>query len=133
MDALSDTSALEEERTALDPQIESEALTIREAVAENARIAQDQEEFRKKYDEMVAKYNSLISQRDAIQSQIDEKIDRREKIGRFIRQVEALPALITEFDAALWAALIESVTIETDGRIVFHLTCGTEVEVPSQT
>ena len=66
MDALSDTSALEEEKTALDPQIESEALTIREAVAENARIAQDQEEFRKKYDELVARYNSIVSQRDAI-------------------------------------------------------------------
>ena len=132
MDALSDTSALEVERAALDIQIESEALTIREAVAENARIAQDQNEFRKRYDALVGAYREAEARQRAVEDQIEERKARRERIERFIRQVEAMNGVVGEFSPALWASMVESVTVGKEGQMTFLLTCGMEVEVPAQ-
>ena len=52
---------------------------------------------------------------------------RRSKIERFIESVKDLPELITEFDASLWAALVDSMTVYTKDRIAFRLTCGMEI------
>ena len=60
--------------------------------------------------------------------QIDQIMIRRRKIERFIESVKALSELITEFDAALWAGLVDSMTVHSKDRIVFRLTCGMEKE-----
>ena len=41
--------------------------------------------------------------------------------------MKALPELITEFDASLWAALLDSMTVYSKDRIVFRLTCDAEL------
>ena len=51
------------------------------------------------------------------------------QIERFIESVKDLPELITEFDESLWAGLVDSMTVHGKDRIVFRLTCGTEIEV----
>ncbi len=66
--------------------------------------------------------------RDAVMEQIDQIMIRRRKIERFIESVKDVPELITEFDASLWAALIDSMTVYAKDRIVFRLTCGMEIE-----
>ena len=53
---------------------------------------------------------------------------RRRKIERFIESVKGLPELITEFDESLWAALVDSMTVNSKDRIVFRLTCAMEIE-----
>ena len=46
----------------------------------------------------------------------------RRKIERFIESVKDLPGVLTEFDASLWAALVDSMTVYSKDRIVFLLT-----------
>ena len=53
---------------------------------------------------------------------------KAEKIERYIESMKDLPQLITEFDESLWAGLVDSMTVHSKDRIVFHLTRGMEVE-----
>ena len=50
------------------------------------------------------------------------------KNKRFIERVKYLPELITGFDAGLWAAPADSMTVYSKDWIVFRLTCGMEIE-----
>ena len=54
---------------------------------------------------------------------------RRRKLERFIESIKDLPELITKFDASLWAALVDSMTVYAKDRITFRLTCGMEIEI----
>ncbi len=84
--------------------------------------------YKERYDALVSRYEDTERKRDAIVEQIDQIMVRRRKIERFIETVKDLPELITEFDASLWAALVDSMTVYAKDRIVFRLTCGMEIE-----
>ena len=59
-----------------------------------------------------------------------EKLERTAKsktIGHFIRSIRGSATLITEFDEALWVAIVESVMVTRDGEIVFHFRNGSEI------
>ena len=70
----------------------------------------------------------VTARRNAVVEQIDQIMIQSRKIERFIESVKALLELITEFDASLWAALVDSMTVYAKDRIVFRLTCGMEIE-----
>ena len=40
-----------------------------------------------------------------------------------------MDGLVGEFSPALWASMVESVTVGGDGKMVFKLTGGTEIRV----
>ena len=73
-------------------------------------------------------YEENEHRRDAVMEQIDRIMIRRRKIERFVESVKGLPELIAEFDEALWAGLVDSMTVHSKDRIVFQLTCGMEME-----
>ena len=54
---------------------------------------------------------------------------RRERIDRFIQAVKEREGLIAWFDPGMWAALVDQVTVEEDGRLVFRTTGGAEIDV----
>ena len=89
-------------------------------------------DFKKRYDTLVEAYREAEARQKEVESQIEEMKGRQEKILRFIRQVEEQSELLTCFDPALWAAMVQEVTVGEDGKMTFQLTGGTEVEVPTQ-
>ena len=125
---LADTTALEKERRILDEQLGIDVKAVTDLIARNARVAQNQKEYNERYDALVSRYEDTERKRDAVVEQIDQIMIRRRKIERFIESVKDLPELITEFDASLWAALVDSMTVYSKDRIVFRLTCGMEIE-----
>ena len=54
---------------------------------------------------------------------------RKREFERFIRAVEKLPRIVDEFDEAMWATLVSSMTVYSRERIVFQLTSGMEMEI----
>lgn len=129
MKSLFDSSALETGRGNLDSQAEGTAPAVRDTAAENARTEQEKEDLGKEYEAPAARSNAIAAQCDTVSSRIVEAQVRREKTESFIRQAEEMPGLITEFDACLWASLVESMTVRADGQILFRLTCGKEIKV----
>ena len=126
---LSDTAELEAEKRSAEAQLNAAADAINEANSENARVALDQNEFRKRYDSLVGAYSEAEARQKEVESQIEERKGRQEKILRFIRQVEEQSELLTCFEPALWASMVQEVTVGEDGKMLFKLNSGTEITV----
>ena len=53
---------------------------------------------------------------------------KADAIGAFMFEVQELDAL-TEFDEKLWLTVIDTVTVQADGRMTFKFQGGTEIDV----
>ncbi len=124
----SGTAGMEEELHSLDERLNREADAVQELIAQNARVAQNQDEYSVQYDALAAKYEATKAQRDALASEIRQKGIRWREFERFISELEKLPDMVTEFDEALWGSLVETVTVYGKEDIRFLLPCGTEIK-----
>lgn len=97
-------------------------------VAENARVAQDQEEYQKRYNSLVQRYETAKKNYDELAAKIEQKEARGERIQRFIKILREQDGIITEFDEALWGSMVEFVTIGKVSRSVTFKD-GTEIQL----
>ena len=100
-----------------------------DCVAENARVAQDQEEYRKRYDGLVQRYEAVKCQYDKVETEIADKMARREKLAGFIRLLKRQESPLVEFDEYLWGCLVDFVTVGSDKEITVTFRDGTEIKV----
>ena len=125
---LTDDAALEEERQLLAIQLNADADAVNEAIAENTRVAQNQEEYKVRYEALTARLQETQVKYETVTAKITQMGIRRREFERFIRSVEALPELVPEFSEVLWGSLVDHVTVYTKDNIVFILTSGMEVK-----
>ena len=88
------------------------------AIAENSRVALDQDEYEKRYAELTARYEKSKAKYDDIAEQIESKKAKRELFKGFIRTLEKQDGLTCKFDAGIWSSLVQEV-IEDDIRFMF--------------
>jgi site-specific DNA recombinase len=70
-------------------------------VAENARIAQDQDEYQKRYDGLVRRYDEAKARYDEVVTAISAKETQSERLAHFIKVLKAQDGVISEFDGSL--------------------------------
>lgn len=127
-DSLCDNTGLEKERAAQHEEMTVLVEMIQAVVNENARVAQDQEEYRMKYDGLVERYEAAKSRFEDLEARIEANRSRRETLTLFIKTLKKQD-VITVFDEAVWSSLVESVTVKTKDEITFHFKDGTEITV----
>ena len=127
-DMLSGTAELEAEQKRLAEQMNADADAVQSLIAENARVAQDQTEYNIRYEALASRFEDTKARYEQVSSDITAKGIRRREFDRFIKEVEKLPRVITEFDEALWGSLVDHVTVYAKDNIVFTLTSGMEVK-----
>jgi uncharacterized phage infection (PIP) family protein YhgE len=128
MKTISDTSALATERDKLRDELEIIVEMTHNCVAENARKAQDQDEYQKKYNELVTRYETVKNRYDDLVYGIEQKKAQSEKIQQFIGAMKSQDGFITEFDEALWSTMVDFITIEKkDCTVTFR--DGTEITI----
>lgn len=96
-------------------------------VAENTRVAQDQEEYQKRYNSLVQRYETAKKNYDELAEKIEQKEAHGERILQFITALKEQDGIITEFDDALWGSMVEFVTIGREYRSVTFKD-GTEIQ-----
>ena len=101
---------------------------IKEAIAENARVAQNQVEYSIRYEALSARFQETKDKYDAVTAEIAQRGIRRREFGRFIHSLEALPEMVTEFSEELWGSLVDHVTVHSKDNIVFTLTSDMEIK-----
>ena len=99
------------------------------AIAENSRVALDQDEYEKRYAELTARYEKAKAKYDDIVEQIEQKKAKRELFKGFIRTLEKHDGIIEEFDAGIWSSLVQEVIVKAKDDIVFKFKNGFEVRV----
>jgi site-specific DNA recombinase len=124
---LTDTASLEKERDALELDLNMLADQVQQLIAENARVAQDQEEYGRKYNEMVSRYEETKKKYDQTCAAMKHRIARSRQLESFIKDLHE-QELIKNFDERLWCSLVDFITVynKEDIRVTFK--DGTEIK-----
>ena len=130
MEMVCNTDSLDEilEDAITEINIISEQMEI--AIAENSRVALDQDEYEKRYKQLTERYEKAKAKYDGISEQIEQKKAKRELFRGFIRTLEKQDGLIKEFDAGIWSSLVQEVIVKAKDDITFRFKNGFEVRVP---
>jgi site-specific DNA recombinase len=126
---LSDCTALDTEIDRLTEEIEVVAEMVKACVKENASAAQSQEEYTKKYNALVKRYEKANKRVDEMNAKRTRKQDRDRELRLFIESIKEQPLVLEVWNERLWVGLLEKATVFHDGRMVFEFKNGTEIEV----
>lgn len=123
---LTDTATLEKERDRLSTDLELMADKVQHLIAENARVAQNQDDYDRNYNELVGRYENEKKQYDKTCEAIQYRERRRRQIDSFI---EALwgQELIKEFDVRLWGSMVDFIMVYSKEDIRVTFKDGTEI------
>ena len=126
---LTDHAALDLEVKQQTEEAEIVAELIQKCVAENAITTRDQEAYLERYKGLKARYEAATQRLKQIEDQRTERKQRRQKMLEFIRMLESIDGLLTEFDEGLWNATVETITVHLDGNMVFRWRNGVETSI----
>lgn len=124
---LTDTEALEEERDKLSTDLNLLADKVQHLIAENARVAQNQDDYDQKYSELVSRYEAAKKQYDKTCDDIQYRKARSRQMDSFIKELQE-QELIKEFDARLWGSLVDFITVYSKDDIRVTFKDGTEIK-----
>jgi site-specific DNA recombinase len=126
---VSDCTALDAEIDKLTAEIEVLAEMVKSCVKKNAASVQSQEEYTKKYNALVKRYEKTSARLDALAAEKSRKQDRDRELRLFIESIKKQPLVLEVWSERLWVGLLEKATVFHDGRMVFQFKNGTEIEV----
>lgn len=112
----SDMTELEKQRDEHKADMVLLADVVENLIAENARIAQEQTEYNKKYNLAMERYEAAKFRYEDAEHQLVEAHKRVRTMETFIQNVKDL-GVITEFDEDLWGMMVDNVTVYSNGDI----------------
>ena len=124
---LTDTEALEEERDKLSTDLNLLADKVQHLIAENARVAQNQDDYDQKYSELVSRYEAAKKQYDKTCDDIQYRKARSRQMDSFIKELRE-QELLKGFDARLWGSLVDFITVYSKDDIRVTFKDGTEIK-----
>ena len=127
-DVLTDTKEIDREMPELLRELEVVTELIKKCIAENSSSAQDQEKYTERYNSYVDRYEKAKSRYDEIEHQKENKLSKRKAIDRFISDLLKRDEQLTEFDNCLWLTVVDTVTVQSDGILLFKFNDGTEIK-----
>ena len=127
--ALTNTTGTDHESDTLREECRVVAEMIQQCIDENARVAQSQTEYQKRYDALHRRYDAAKTQLDKLTQEKQEQASKREIILRFLSDLNRHDGLLAEFDEGLWYATVESITIHTNKEAVVTFKDGNTINI----
>ena len=125
---LCNADALQEEKRQLENEMAVLADMAQTIIAENARIAQDQEEYKKRYDSMVVRYEAAKAKYNETTAAISAKEAQSARLEAFIKVLKEQDGVIADFDEGLWGSMVDCVTVGRDKSMTVTFRDGTEIQ-----
>lgn len=126
---LTDTTAIDKTIVELTSEIEIISGLVQKMVKENSKTIQDQEEFKKKYDALVKRYDAVKINLDKATLDKQYKLGQKTNLEFFIKDIEKADGVITTWQDSIWMLMVESARVHRNGAITFKFKNGTEVRV----
>ena len=104
---------------------------IESCVRENAATAQDQGQYKSRYDDLINRFETLQTKQVALQKERAERERKADALDTFLFELSELDELDMEFSPQRWNAIVDHVTVHSDGRLVFNFQNGSDVIVES--
>jgi len=95
---LCDTTELEQEKASLGQELAVLVEMTQNCIAENARVAQDQGEYQKRYNGLVERYEKAKARFDEVTEAIAARSVKAERLAGFIKTFEGQTAPLWDFD-----------------------------------
>lgn len=121
-----ETPHLDEEIQSLLEEIDVVTELTKRCIAENSQTAQNQAEYKARYNGFVARYEKAKTRVAELRSIKNARQAQANAIGAFIFEVQELDTL-SEFDEKLWLTVIDTVTVYADGRMTLKFQGDTEI------
>jgi site-specific DNA recombinase len=118
---LCDTTSLEEQARVLTDEIAMLVAMTQDLINHNAHVAQNQEEYQKRYESMIKKHKSKKDEYDDLQTKINERNAKAEILRKYTSCLAEQNDALIEFDGSLWSGLVDYVTVysKEDIRVTF--------------
>ena len=127
-DTVFDIEPLNKELTGLRTELNVVADLLEKHIARNARVAQNQDNYRKEYDSLAERFDSVKAKIEGLEQQISDKQAHRALIEQFIITLKRQDA-VTEFSDNLWYSTVDYVTVYAKNDVGFRFKNGTEIRV----
>ncbi|MEA4964889.1 MAG: hypothetical protein VB055_03565 [Oscillospiraceae bacterium] len=123
-----DCTAIDAELAELLREIDVVTELTRKCVEENAASAQNQDEYAARYSGYVERYNTTKSKVKALEQERTLRLARADAFDHFIFAIRNIETAPDSFDDALWQKVIDTVTVKSNGTLVFKFQNGVEIE-----
>ena len=124
-----DTAKLEAESKRLMREMQVLSDMVQSCINENARIAQDQTDYQKRYDELVSRYDVTKAKYDTAEQGIKKRRAKAERLDAFVTAIKEQGTVVTEFDEGLWGTLVDFMTVYSKEDISVTFKDGTEIHI----
>ena len=121
------TTALESELSDLEAEINIAAELIEDCIKENAHVALDQDEYQKRYDALVARFDKAKARHTEVTDLIAERMARKHQIEAYLKNLRSREPL-TEFRETDWLAMVDYITVHSKKDIRVTFKDGTEIK-----
>lgn len=122
-----DTSDLDAEKTALEQEMVVVSEMMQQSIYENARVALDQTEYQKRYDGLTERFGKAKVRLEEVTAAISDKATRQATIEDFLKELQTLDGIITEFDPMPWVSLVDFITVYSKDDVLITFKDGTEI------
>ena len=127
---VNDCTALTAEIDSLNEELQVVAGLVSQCVRENATTEQSQDEYTKKYNRLVKRYEKATARLQVVTEERECRMQRDRELRLFIDSIENHPLVLEAWDEGLWISLLETATVHSDDNITFRFKNGTEITMP---
>lgn len=127
LEVLTDTSLIESQISECENEMEIVSELVKKLVRDNSLHSQDQNEYKRKYQELSERYNKS---KETYERLMDEQAYKNAKaitIKSHIAAIEQADQVITEWDDSMWMTILEVAIVNRDETITFKFINGNEI------
>ncbi|MDY3127464.1 MAG: recombinase family protein [Corynebacterium sp.] len=125
-----DTTDLHIEADQLFARVGAAAEAIDQLIARNARIAQDQGEYQRRFDKLTSEHATLLEEYHRLLNQISDLNNRQAAYCHYQEELDKLDIDHIKFTPYLWHTLVDHAEVGTDSTITFTFRDGAKQTQP---
>jgi predicted nuclease with TOPRIM domain len=116
---LTDTSDIDNKIQDLNNEILDIKLLIEGMIKDNTSRTQNQDEYMKRYNSHLEKFQTLKDQLDEALIEREMKSQKAEAMKSFVKEIEDKQEFIETFDSVLWNTMLNEAVVNKDNTVMF--------------
>jgi len=126
---LTDTSDIDNKIQDLNNEILDIKLLIEGMIKDNTSRTQNQDEYMKRYNGHLEKFQTLKEQLDEALIQRELKCQKAEAMKSFVKEIEDKQEFIETFDPVLWNTMLNEAIVNKNSTVNFKFKNGREITI----
>lgn len=96
-------------------------------IKKNASIAQSQADYATETERIEKRYNDALERYTALEAEKTKRVRKSKELKAFTKTLKQQPLVVAEWNERLWITLLDTATVNRDGRIMFRFKSGVEI------